>query len=82
MGLEASCSLVRKDLPLGDQHRPDDLPHHLRADAEQVGDGRVGVVEAVKQHLGHLPLLLPVEMRVSFGLDPGIIRSGKDVPRY
>ena len=35
------------------------------------------VIEAVKQHLGHLSLLLPVEIRVSFGLEAGIIRSAK-----
>ena len=55
-----AMSLTSKDLPVLDQHLlPDDFPHDLRADAKQLGDGGVGVVEAVQQHLRHLPLLLP-----------------------
>ena len=46
------------DLPVLYQLLPDDSPHHLRADAKQLGDGGVGVVEAVQQNLQHLPLLL------------------------
>ena len=47
-----AMSLTSKDLPVLDQHLlPDDFPHDLRADAKQLGDGGVGVVEAVQQNL-------------------------------
>merc|ERR1719264_1542077 len=56
------CLLTREDLPVAGQHLlPDDLPHDLHADAEQLGDGRVRVVEAVQQNLRHLSLLLPYQ---------------------
>ena len=45
------CLLTREDLPVLYQLLPDDLPHDLRVDAEQLGDGRVGVVETVQQNL-------------------------------
>ena len=45
------CLLTREDLPVLYQLLPDDFPHHLRADAEQLGDGGVRVVEAVQQNL-------------------------------
>ena len=45
------CLLTREDLPVLHQLLPDDLPHDLCADAEQLGDGGVRVVEAVQQHL-------------------------------
>ena len=51
----------RVDLPVLDQVLPDDFPHDLRADAEQLGDGGVVVVEAIQQNLWHLFLLLPYE---------------------
>ena len=47
-----------EDLPVLHQLLPDDLPHDLRVDAEQLGDGGVRVVEAVQQNLRHLSLLL------------------------
>ena len=53
--------MFREDLPVLHQLLPDDLPHDLRADAEQLGDGGVGVVEAVQQNLGHLSLLIPYQ---------------------
>ena len=40
-----------EDLPVLHQLLPDDLPHDLHADAEQLGDGGVRVVEAVQQNL-------------------------------
>ena len=44
--------LVSEDLPVLYKHLlPDDFPHDLRADAEQLGDGGVRVVEAVQQNL-------------------------------
>ena len=52
----------RENLPVLNQHLlPDDFPHDLRADAEQLGDGGVGVVEAVQQNLRYLSLLLPYQ---------------------
>ena len=57
------CLLTGEDLPVLDQLLPDDLPHDLRPDAEQLGEGGVGVVEAVQQDLGHLSLLLPLSSR-------------------
>ena len=53
------CLLTREDLPFAicrlpvlDQHLlPDDFPHDLRADAEQLGEWGVKVVEAVQQNL-------------------------------
>ena len=48
----------REDLPVLHQLLPDHLPHDLRADAEQLGDGGVGVVEAFQQNLRDLSLLL------------------------
>jgi len=51
------CMLIifagfRKYLPVLDQHLlPDDFAHDLRADAEQLGDGGVRVVEANQQNL-------------------------------
>ena len=60
------CLLTRENLPVLHQLLPDDLPHDLRADAEQLGDGRVRVVEAVQQNLWHLSLLLPYQpVRIS-----------------
>ena len=56
---KVSLPIFREDLPVLDQLLPDDFPHDLCADAEQLGDGGVGVVEAVQQNLRHLPLLLP-----------------------
>ena len=54
--------LTREDLPVLYKHLlPDDFPHDLRADAEQLGDGGVRVVEAVQQNLRHLSLLLPYQ---------------------
>ena len=53
--------MSREDLSVLYQLLPDDLPHDLRADAEQLGDGGVGVVEAVQQNLRHLSLLLPYQ---------------------
>ena len=50
--------LTREDLPVLDQLLPDYFPHNLRADAEQLGDGGVRVVEAVQQNLRHQSLLL------------------------
>ena len=55
------CLLTREDLPVLYQLLPDDLPHDLRVDAEQLGDGGVRVVEAVQQNLRHLSLLLPYQ---------------------
>ena len=47
------------DLPVLDQHLlPDDLPDDLPADATQLGERGVEIVEAVQQNLGHLSLLL------------------------
>ena len=47
------------DLPVLDQHLlPDDLPDDLPADATQLGERGVGIMEAVQQNLGHLSLLL------------------------
>ena len=51
------CLLAKVDLPVLYQLLPDDLPHDLRVDAEQLGDGGVRVVEAVQQNLRHLSLL-------------------------
>ena len=51
------CLLTRNYLPVLYQLLPDDLAHDLRADAEQVGEWGVRVVEAVQQNLGHLSLL-------------------------
>jgi len=51
----------REDLPVLHQLLPDDLPHDLSADAEQLGEGGVGVVEAVQQNLRHLSLLFPYQ---------------------
>ena len=68
-GLQVSCSLVREGLPLVDQHLlPDDLPHHLLADAPQHWEWAPLVVKALKQHLGHLSLLLPAKIRESYRL--------------
>ena len=55
------CLLTREDLPVLYQLLPDDFPHDLCADAEQLGDGRVGVVEAVQQNLRYLSFLLPYQ---------------------
>ena len=53
---------IREELPVPGQHLlPDDLPHDLRVDAEQLEDGGVRVVEAVQQNLRHLSLLLPYQ---------------------
>ena len=50
--------LTHVDLPVLDQHLlPDDLAHDLHADAKQVGEWGVRVVEAVQQNLRHLSLL-------------------------
>ena len=44
--------LTREDMPVLYKHLlPDDFPNDLRADAEQLGDGGVRVVEAVQQNL-------------------------------
>ena len=43
--------MFREDLPVLNELLPDDLPYDLRANAEQLGDGGVGVVEAVQQNL-------------------------------
>ena len=62
LALSRQCLLTRVDLPVLHQHLlPDDLAHDLRADAEQVGEWGVRVVEAVQQNLGHLSLLLPYQ---------------------
>ena len=46
------------EFPLRGQHPlPDDVPHDVVADGEQLGELGVWVVEAVQQHLGHKPLL-------------------------
>ena len=50
-----------EDLPVLCQLLPDYFPHDLRADAEQLVDGGVRVVEAVQQNLRHLSLLLPYQ---------------------
>ena len=55
-------------MPVLYQLLPDDLPHDLRADAEQLGDGGVRVVEAVQQNLRHLSLLLPYPERSSLSI--------------
>ena len=55
------CLLTGEDLPVLHQVLPDYFPHDLYADAEQLGDGGVGVIEAVQQHLRHLTLLLPYQ---------------------
>ena len=55
------CLLTREDLPVLDQLLPDDFSHDLHADAQQLGDWGVRVVEAVQQDLGHLSLLLPYQ---------------------
>ena len=55
-----------ENLPVLHQLLPDDLPHDLSVDAEQLGEWGVGVVEAVQQNLRHLSLLLsyqPERMR-------------------
>ena len=50
--VDPRCLLTREDLPVIDQQLlPDDFPHDLRADAKQLGDGGVRVVEAVQQDL-------------------------------
>ena len=59
LSVDPRCLLTREDLPVLYQLLPDDLPHDLPADAEQLGHGGVGVVEAVQQDLRHLSLLLP-----------------------
>ena len=51
----------REDLPVLHQLLPDDLPHDLSVDAEQLGEWGVRVVEAVQQDLGYLSLLLPYQ---------------------
>ena len=48
----------REDLPVLHQLLPDDLPHDLRVDAEQLGDGGVRVVEAIQQNFHNLPAVL------------------------
>ena len=53
--------VFREDLPVLHQLLPDDLPHDLLVDAEQLVDGGVGVVEAVQQNLGHMSLLIPYQ---------------------
>ena len=46
------------EFPLRGQHPlPDDVPHDVVADGEQLGEVGVRVVEAVQQHLRHKPLL-------------------------
>ena len=62
---------IREDLPVPGQHLlPDNFPHDLRVDAEQLGDGGVRVVEAVQQNLRHLSLLLPQPERIrTFTMD-------------
>ena len=62
----SSCLLViRVELPFRGQHPlPDDVPHDIVADGEQLGELGVQVVEAVQQHLQHQPLLHPVTIRV------------------
>ena len=40
-----------EDLPVLHQLLPDDLPHDLSVDAEQLGEWGVWVVEAVQQNL-------------------------------
>ena len=61
----------REDLPVLDQLLPDDSSHDILAEAAvYLGEVGVGVVEAVQQHLGHLPLLLPYQpemVSLSFG---------------
>ena len=57
-----------EDLPVDDQYLPD-LLHEDVVVAEQDGELGVGVVEAVQQHLRHLPLLLhhqPVAISLKF----------------
>ena len=54
-------NVFREDLPVLHQLLPDDLPHDLSADAEQLGEGGAGVVEAVQQNLRHLSLLFPYQ---------------------
>ena len=56
--LAGKSTEFREDLPVLHQLLPDDLPHDLSADAEQLGDGGVGVVEALQQNLS---LLLPCQ---------------------
>ena len=58
------CLLTRNYLPVLYQLLPDDFPHDLRADAQQLGNGGVRVVEAVQQNLGHLSLLLSVRNKI------------------
>ena len=46
------CLLTREDLPVLYKHLlPDDFPHDLCVDAEQLGDVGVRVVEAIQQYL-------------------------------
>ena len=44
-------SVTRVDLPVLNYLLPDDLPHDIHANAKQLGDGGVGIVEAVQQNL-------------------------------
>ena len=74
------CLLTREDLPVLYQLLPDDLPHDLRVDAEQLGDGGVRVVEAVQQNLRHLSLLLPYQPERSkiFRLKSLVLKSARE----
>ena len=62
VGFSPQLPVGREDLPVLDQLLPDDSSHDILAKAVvQLGEVGVGVVEAVQQHLGHLPLLLPYQ---------------------
>ena len=69
MGQPASYSLVVEDPPLLAQLQPD-LLHENMVRSKEVVEGAVGVVEPVKQHLGHLLLLLPDQPETSDQLGP------------
>ena len=71
-GFSSQLLIGREDLPVLNQLLPDDSPHDILAEAAlQLGEVRGRVVEAVQQHLRHLPLLLPDQpvekVSLSFG---------------
>ena len=60
--------------PLVHEHLlPDDLPQDLLVLAPQLGERGVRVVEAVEQHLGHLPLLQPRGISKWALFDKGVV---------
>ena len=62
VGFSPQLLIGREDLPVLDQILPNYSSHDILAEAAvQLGEVGVGVVEAVQQHLRHLPLLLPYQ---------------------